>query len=271
MSSKSSSRSKTYSTIRLERDGAVAKLTLDQPDSANVLNLPMATELMRAAIELDEDPGVRAVILTGSGKMFCAGGDLAAMKAAGDGASAYIKEMAGNLHLAISRFARMRAPVLAAVNGTAAGAGFSMVCASDLAIASEAAKFTMAYTGAGLSPDGSSTYFLPRLIGQRRTFELMLTNRVLNSDDALEWGLVNQVVPAEELMSAAEELAARLAAGPTAAFGVVKRLLMNSGYDSLESQMEHESRGIADSARTADGREGIAAFLEKRRPKFTGN
>ena len=261
----------SYSTIKLERDGGIAKLTLHRPKSANALNLAMATDLMRAAIELDEDSSVRAVLITGDGKMFCAGGDLGAMKKAGDGASAYIKEMAGNLHLAISRFARMRAPVVAAVNGTAAGAGFSMICATDLAIASETAKFTMAYTGAGLSPDGSSTYFLPRIIGQRRTLELMMTNRVLNSADALEWGLVNQVVPAEELMPTAEKLTSQLASGPTAAFSVVKRLLLNSAYDSLESQMEHETRGIADSARTADGGEGIAAFLEKRRPEFTGN
>jgi 2-(1,2-epoxy-1,2-dihydrophenyl)acetyl-CoA isomerase len=261
----------SYSTIQLERDGAVAKLTLDRPESANALDLLMARELMQAAIEIDEDASVRAVVLTANGKMFCAGGDLGAMKEEGDGASAYIKEMAGYLHMAISKFARMRAPVIAAVNGTAAGAGFSMICATDLAIASETAKFTMAYTGAGLSPDGSSSYFLPRIIGQRRTFELMLTNRVLNSADALEWGLVNQVVPAEELMPTAEKLASQLASGATAAYAVVKRLLVNSAYDSLESQMEHETRGIADSARTDDGREGIAAFLEKRRPKFTGN
>ena len=261
----------SYSTIQLEREGGIATLTLNRPESANALSLPMATELMRAAIELDEDARVRAVILTGNGKMFCAGGDLGAMKEAGDGASAYIKEMAGNLHLAISRFARMRAPVIAAVNGTAAGAVFSMICATDLAIASETAKFTMAYTGAGLSPDGSSTYFLPRIIGQRRTTELMLTNRVLNSADALDWGLVNQVVPAEELMPAAEKLAGQLASGPTGSYALVKRLLLNSANESLESQMEHETRGIADSARTEDGREGIAAFLAKRRPEFSGN
>ncbi|MAG34351.1 MAG: enoyl-CoA hydratase [Deltaproteobacteria bacterium] len=261
----------SYSTLRLERDGGVAKLTLARPDHANALDLEMGTELMRAAIALDEDASVRAVILTGEGKMFCAGGDLAAMKQAGDGASAYIKELAGNLHLAISRFARMRAPVISAVNGTAAGAGFSMMAATDLAIAVETAKFTMAYTGAGLSPDGSSSYFLPRIIGQRRTFELMLTNRVLNSQEALEWGLLNQVVPAEELQAAAEKLAGRLAAGATSSFGVVKKLLVNSANDSLESQMELEARGIADSARTRDGKEGIAAFLEKRRPEFSGH
>ena len=258
------------STIRLERDGGIAKLTLTRPDAANALNMEMAQALMRAAIELDEDESVRAVLLTGEGKMFCAGGDLGAMNAAGDGTSAYLMELTTNLHAAISRFARMRAPIVTAVNGTAAGAGFSMMCATELAIASETAKFTMAYTGAGLSPDGSSTYFLPRIIGTRRTLELMLTNRVLNSAEALEWGLVNQVVPADELMSTAENLVEHLASGPTESYGLVKRLLLNSAYDSLESQMEHEARGIAGSSRTADGKEGIAAFLEKRRPQFGG-
>lgn len=265
------SRPAPYSTLRLERNGAIATLTLARASHANSLDLTMSRDLLHAAIELDENPDVRAVILTGEGKMFCAGGDLAGMKEAGARAPAYIKELAGNLHLAISRLARMRTPVIAAVNGTAAGAGFSLVCATDLAIAAESAKFTMAYTGAGLSPDGSSSYFLPRIIGQRRTLELMLTNRVLNSELALEWGLVNQVVPLDELMATAEKLAGQLASGPTFAYGIVKKLIVNSAYDSLESQMEHETRGIADCARTKDGQEGIAAFLEKRRPQFTGN
>jgi len=171
---------------------------------------------------------------------------------------------------AISRFARMRAPIVAAVNGTAAGAGFSMVCATDLAIAADHAKLTMAYTGAGLSPDGSSSYFLPRIIGQRRTFELMLTNRVLTAAEALDWGLLNEVVPADELMATAEKRVAQLASGPTNAHAVVKRLLATSATESLETQMEHETRGIAECARTADGREGITAFLEKRKPSFEG-
>ena len=147
------------SPIRLERDGGVAKLTLTRPEAANALNMPMAHALMRAAIELDEDESVRAVLLTGEGKMFCAGGDLGAMDEAGkagkpdevgDRTAAYLKELTVYLHAAISRFARMRAPVVTAVNGTAAGAGFSMMVATDMAIASETAKFTMAYTGAGI-------------------------------------------------------------------------------------------------------------------------
>jgi 2-(1,2-epoxy-1,2-dihydrophenyl)acetyl-CoA isomerase len=164
----------------------------------------------------------------------------------------------------------MNAPVVAAVNGVAAGAGMSLVCAADLAIAAESAKFTMAYTRAGLAPDGSSTFFLPRLVGVRRAVELMLTSRMLSAQEALEWGIVSRVVPDAQLPAEAAALASELAAGPTGAFGTVKKLVLASAAASLETQMELEARGIADAGRSADGREGIAAFLEKRAPKFRG-
>ncbi len=261
----------SYETLKLDREGGVVRVTLNRPDAANALDLPMARELMRASIDLDEDPGVRAVVLTSQGRIFCAGGDLASFRNAGDRLPALLKEMTLYLHGALSRFARMRAPVIGAVNGTAAGAGFSLVCACDLALAAESARFTMAYTRAGLTPDGSSTYFLPRLIGVRRSLELMLTNRTLSAAEALDWGLVNQVVPDSELGGAAMDLARQLADGPTQAYGMVKRLLENSVRDSLESQMEHEARAIADAARTDDAREGMAAFFAKRAPKFRGS
>jgi 2-(1,2-epoxy-1,2-dihydrophenyl)acetyl-CoA isomerase len=210
------------------------------------------------------------VVLTGAGRMFCAGGDLGAFAGAGDGVPALLKQITAHLHVAVSRFARMRAPVVAAVNGPAAGAGLSLVCAADLAVASDAAEFTLAYTQVGLAPDGSSTWFLPRLVGTRRALELMLTNRTLSAAEALEMGLVNRVVPAASLLAEAEALAARLASGATEAFGAVKRLLLLSASQSLESQMEWEARAIADTARTRDGAEGIAAFLAKRAPRFEG-
>jgi len=147
----------------------------------------------------------------------------------------------------------------------------SLACAADFAIASEDASFTMAYTRAGLTPDGSSTWVLPRLIGTRRTLDLMLRNRALSAAEALDWGLVSQVVPAAELAGAVDALAAELAAGPTEAYGLTKRLLLLSSTEGFESQMEHESRAIAEAARSADGREGIAAFLEKRKPQFGGS
>ncbi len=259
-----------FETLTLDVSDGIARITLNRPDAANSVNLQLAKDLMEAALACDEDPAARVVLLTGSGKMFCAGGDLGAFGAAGEAVPALLKEMTTYLHAAVSSFARMRAPVIAAVNGTAAGAGFSLAVSTDLAIAAESARFTMAYTQVGLTPDGSSTYFLPRLLGTRRTLELMLTNRALTAAEALEWGLVNRVVPDAELEAEATKLAQRLAAGPTGAFGATKKLVLSSGTESLESQMEKESRAIASAARQPDGREGIEAFLAKRKPKFSG-
>ena len=256
--------------ILLDIDGPVGRITLNRPDSANGLTLPMCQELLQACIRCDEDPGVRAIVLTGAGKLFCAGGDLKSLAESGDGVGATLKEMTVYLHGAISRLTRGNAPVIVAINGTAAGAGMSLAVAGDLGIASEKAKFTMAYTAAGLSPDGSSTFFLPRLIGIRRAQELMLTNRRLSAAEALEWGLVNRVVPENEVLKQAEELAHQLAEGPTRSFGVVKKLLAMTFSETLETQMEFEASGIAASAATEDGREGIRAFLEKRAPAFRG-
>jgi 2-(1,2-epoxy-1,2-dihydrophenyl)acetyl-CoA isomerase len=260
----------SYKHILFDNEGAVARITLNRPESANGINVELAHELMLAAIECDESSDIRAVLLTGSGKMFCAGGDLKSFVDFGDRLPHKLKELTTYLHAATSRFARMRAPMIAAVNGVAAGAGFSFAVASDLVVASEKAMFTMAYTAAGLAPDGSSSYFLPRLIGLRRTQELMLTNRRLSAEEALDWGLVNQVVPAEELMPASEALATQLASGATESLGQVKKLLIESFGQTLEGQMELEARGIAAMSQTPDGREGISAFLEKRKPSFGG-
>ena len=258
-----------FETLLFEVRDGVAHITLNRPDAANSINLQMAKDLMEVALRCDEEPAVRAVLISATGKMFCAGGDLGSFAKAGDEVPFLLKQLTTYLHSSISRFARMRAPVIAAINGAAAGAGFSLACAGDLAIASESARFTVAYTRVGLTPDGSSTYYLPRLIGTRRALELMLTNRSLTATEALEWGIVNRVVADDDLAGESQALARSLAAGPSAAFGTLKRLVLSSG-ESLESQMELETRAIADIARGADAREGIQAFLEKRRPKFTG-
>jgi 2-(1,2-epoxy-1,2-dihydrophenyl)acetyl-CoA isomerase len=156
------------------------------------------------------------------------------------------------------------------VNGVAAGAGLSLAACCDLAVAAETATFTSAYTRIGLAPDGSSTYFLSRLLGPRRAMELYLTNRVLTAAEALDWGLVNRVVPAGSLLAEADKLARQLAEGPTGAFASVKALLQSAGNESLETQMELESRAIAAAGASADGQEGIRAFMAKRPPRFTG-
>lgn len=255
-------------TLLYEVKDRVARITLNRPDAANALNDEMGRELMQAAIRASEDRSVRAVILTGAGKMFCGGGDLKHFAAQGERLPAHLKELAGCLHMAISRFVRMDAPVIAAVNGSAGGAGFSLCLFADLVIAAQSAKFTLAYTRAGLSPDGGSTFFLPRMIGARRALEMALTNRVLTAEEALDWGIVTRVVPDAELQTQAQEVAAQLAAGATGALGAAKRLIHHSFGESLETQMELEAQAIADMARTAHAREGIDAFIAKRRPDF---
>ncbi|MGH9024066.1 MAG: enoyl-CoA hydratase/isomerase family protein [Acidimicrobiia bacterium] len=259
----------TGTGLRFELAAGVARLTLDRPP-ANALDGSLARALRSAALRCDEDPDIRAVILSGAGSTFCSGGDVKAFAESADELPSLLKDLTTDLHAAVSRFTRMNAPVVAAVHGHAAGAGMSLVCAADLAIAADTALFTLAYGRIGLSPDGSSTYFLPRLIGMRRTMELALTNRTLSAVEALDWGIVTRVVPEAELSETATALAESLASGPTLALGGANRLYHAGWNDTLESQMELEARTIADMGRTADGREGIAAFVAKRRPKFLG-
>ena len=260
----------TFENILYEVRDGVAHVTLNRPKAANAMNVGLTRDLAYAAMECDEDPSVRAVLIKASpdSKLFCAGGDLRSFGEAGARAPLLLKEITTYLHAAISRFARMRAPVIAAVNGAAAGAGFSLAVSTDLGLCGESATFTMAYTAAGLTPDGSSTFFLPRILGRRRTLELMISNRRLSAAEALDWGLMNRVVPDADLVSEAEKLATTLAAGPTEAFGTLKKLVLAD--ESLEGQMELEARGIADAARTSDAQGAIAAFLEKRKPEFKG-
>jgi 2-(1,2-epoxy-1,2-dihydrophenyl)acetyl-CoA isomerase len=260
----------SHATVDLSIQNGIARLTLNRPEAANAMNLELARELFAAALRCDEDPAVRVVVLGGNGPMFCAGGDLKAFAGRGDALSHYLKEVTTYLHKAVSHLTRMNAPVIAAVHGSAAGGGMSLACSADIVLAAERAKFTMAYTRAGLTPDVSSTYFLARVIGLRRAMELTLTNRVLGAAEACAMGLVTRVVPDDAFGAEVDALAAELAAGPTAAFGAAKRLLHAGWTATLESQMELEARSIADIARGPDAREGIAAFVAKRAPRYVG-
>jgi 2-(1,2-epoxy-1,2-dihydrophenyl)acetyl-CoA isomerase len=262
-----------YSNLRFEVAEGVARVTIDRPAQFNALNLAAMEELLDIANRCSTDPAVRCVLLTGAGdRAFCAGGDVAAFAQGIESGEigVLIQRMTAALHMAISRFAWMNAPLVAAVNGVAAGAGLSLAAACDLVIAADTARFTSAYTRIGLTPDGSSTTFLTRLIGPRRAAELHMTDRVLTAQEALDWGIVNRVVPAATLAQEAGALAASLAQGPTRAYGGVKRLLQTGLTDSLESQMEREARSILEMTRTADGQEGIRAFATKRPARFTG-
>jgi 2-(1,2-epoxy-1,2-dihydrophenyl)acetyl-CoA isomerase len=247
----------------------VGYVTLNRPHAVNSIDLPMAKELMAVALQCESDRNVRAVLLRGAGDNFSMGGDVKLFHVQAD-VESYLRELTSFLHLAVSRFARLDAPVIAAVQGAAAGGGFSLAISCDLVLAAETATFLMAYTKIGMAPDGSSTYFLPRLVGFKRAMELTITNRVLSAREACEWGLVTEVVAAEKLSARAEELARSLAQGPTGAFGAAKRLLHSGWNQSLETQMEWESRAIGEAGGTADGKEGIRAFVEKRKAKFIG-
>jgi 2-(1,2-epoxy-1,2-dihydrophenyl)acetyl-CoA isomerase len=255
-----------FETLTFTQAGPITNIVLNRPDAANGMNDTLTRELSAAAA-LCDTASTKVVTLTGAGRFFCAGGDLKAMAAAPD-ASAFVKGIADDLHRALSTFARMDAVVITAVNGTAAGAGFSLAVTGDLVLSAESAKFTMAYTKAGLSPDGSSSYYLPRLIGIRRTQQLMLTNRTLSAAEALDWGLLTEVVPDADLAARTQALATEMAATSRTSNSAVKRLLLGTFRAGLEEQMELEGRYIADCARSADGQEGIAAFVGKRKPEF---
>jgi 2-(1,2-epoxy-1,2-dihydrophenyl)acetyl-CoA isomerase len=260
-----------FETLTFERDGGVAIVSLNRPDNANALNGQMSEDLVKVATHCDSNPDIRCVVFTGKGKMFSAGGDLHAFAAEGEGMSEYMRYATAGLHVAISRFARMNAPYLVAVNGIAAGAGFSMAITGDMVFAAESAKFTVAYTRAGVSPDGSSTYFLPRLVGHVKAMQLILMNDLLTAEQAREWGLVNEVVADDKLMARVMEVAHQLAAGPTLAYGEAKRLVTDSLGNTLETQMEMETRAIAGLARSStDTINAIHAFTKKQKPEFNG-
>lgn len=259
----------SVASVQVETHGAVALVTLNRPEHSNTLNLQMAMDLLAAAMTCARNTTVRAVVLTGAGRNFCFGGDLRAMPAREQSLDGHIRELTTYLHAAISHFVRMDAPVLAAVNGTAAGAGVGLVAMADLALCARGSRFNLAYTSVGLTPDAGTTFLLPRTVGAKRAVELLLLNRTLSADEALAWGLVNEVVADERLRERALEVAERLAHGPGGAYGATKRLLAHS-LGAFESQMVLESETIARQASGAEAAEGIGAFLEKRTPRFPG-
>ncbi|MBX3595790.1 enoyl-CoA hydratase-related protein [Sphingomonas sp.] len=258
-------------SVRFERDGAVAVITLDRPDKGNAIDLAVAQALLDAAIACEADSAIRCVLLTGAGRMFCAGGDIAGFAGAGDGAQVYLAELAGTLHAALLRFAAMPKPMVVAVNGPAAGAGMSLAMAGDIVIAAASAHFTAAYTAIGLTPDGGTTWLLPRLVGLRRAQELVLTNRRVGAEEAKAIGLVTEVVADDALAEAARGRADGLARGATRALGGARVLLQQSFSSELATQLERETRSIASAGGGSEAREGIAAFMAKRPPDYQGS
>ena len=259
-----------FETINYRVDDGLARLELNRPDAGNAVDVNLARDLMHATIACSEDRSVRAVLFTGAGRTFCVGGDLRSFAARSDELPVHLKEVTTYLHAAVSRLARMDAPVVAAVQGSAAGAGMSLAIAADVVLVGASAKFVVAYTRVGLSPDGSASYSLPRLVGLRTALDLTLSNRPVRAEEAVSLGLATRVVGDDSLAKEAEAVARQLAAGPTRAFGAAKRLLRESIDNTLETQLELETQALCANAAGDDGREGISAFIAKREPRFRG-
>jgi 2-(1,2-epoxy-1,2-dihydrophenyl)acetyl-CoA isomerase len=253
-------------SVHVDVRDRIARIKLNRPDAGNALDLELVTALHEAAEGL-RGSDVGAVILSGAGKAFCVGGDLNYMRDADDVGEAVLR-LATKFHDGIEALAALDAPVISAVQGAAAGGGMSMAIAADIVLAAASAKFTMAYTAIGFPPDGGSSWTLPRLVGPRKATELLLLNERLEAEAARELGLVTRVVADDALEDEASALARRLADGPTRAHGAVKRLLRESSTRDFAAQMAEEARTIAALAAAPEGREGVAAFLEKRAPRF---
>ncbi|WP_374414692.1 enoyl-CoA hydratase/isomerase family protein [Novosphingobium colocasiae] len=256
--------------VLLTIDGAVATVTLNRPQAGNTINQPLADALLDAAIRCDSDPAVRCVVLTGNGKLFCGGGDISAFAAAGDGVPAFLSRLAGTVHMAVTRFLRMPKPLLVLVNGPAAGAGLSLAISGDVVLAARSAHFTAAYGAVGLTPDGGMSWLLPRLVGMRRAQEIILTNRRISAEDAADIGMVTRTVDDDQLAEEGAKMARQLARSATGAIAGARALLLESTNSALETQLESETRRIAVAGGSTECREGVSAFLERRKPDFSG-
>ena len=255
--------------VKLSVEGGIATIALNRPHVMNAMDGEMMQQLRPIAEAVEKDSNVRAVVLRGEGAAFMAGGDVAVFHQHLAELPELIVTWGREMHAAFLALRRMGKPVLASVHGAVAGAGFSLMCAADLAIAATDARFTLAYANIGASPDGGSTYFLPRLVGYKKTMEMIMLPDRFDAETARLHGLVNWVVPNDKLAAETMHIARRLAAGPTGAYAEAKRLV-NQSLDPLGAQMEQELQAFSRCARGADLKEGVSAFVEKRKPVFTG-
>ena len=258
-----------YTTILTDLADGVFTLTFNRPEVLNAFNDQQAEEVQEALKKAERDDAARCLVLTGAGKGFCAGQDLGALKGRSDSVS-FREHLGHTYNPIVSKLRSIEKPVIGQINGAAAGAGLGLALACDLRYAAAGAKFRMAFSGIGLAPDSGTSFFLPRLIGYARAYELAITNNPITSEQALAWGMVNAVFPAEELAAATRELAVKLAQLPTKAFGLTKRA-MNKAYQlTLDEALDYEAHLQEIAGHTADYTEGVGAFLEKRSPKFIG-
>ena len=260
----------SYETIILTREENVATITLNRPDKLNSWSAELLDEVIKVTDELSKDDTVGAVILTGAGRAFCAGGDLALPLFDMMGYSLEMKNFFHKVNMIPLGLRNLRKPIIAAVNGTAVGAGCAMAMACDIIIASEGATFGMAFVNVGYHPDAGASYFLPRLVGIHKACELIFTGKTINAAEAERIGLVNQVVPADALLSTAKELAVRLANGPSIAISLAKSCIYNGMQMTLEQALENEAQAASLILQTEDQKEGTNAFKEKRKPVYKG-
>lgn len=257
-------------SVLLSYDAGVATITFNRPQVMNALDAQMMIEFRAAAEQVEHDIGVRAVVMRGAGRAFLTGGDVALFAERVAELPEVIVRWGREMHFAIQSLRRMGKPVLASVHGAVAGAGFSIFCAADVAIAAEGTRFSLAYANIGASPDGGATYFLPRLVGYRKAMELTLLPDMFDTVAAQRLDLLNWVVPGDQLETETARIARRLASGPTRAHAEAKRLMNDSPLRSMETQMEEELFAFARCTRTADLAEGLQAFVQKRKAQFEG-
>jgi 2-(1,2-epoxy-1,2-dihydrophenyl)acetyl-CoA isomerase len=258
-----------FERLDLSIENGVARLVLNRPEAANAIDLMFAKQFEAAAREIQVQHA-RVVVVSAQGRQFCVGGDLKSFANQVDLGS-HLEQVTAHLHEGIATLTELDAPLVLAVNGAVAGAGLGLVGAADLVIAGESSTYLMAYTRLGLSPDGSSSWFLARHVGLHRALELSLTNRILSAREALEWGIVTRVVDDKKVLEETESLVTQFATGPTGAYGATKRLMKSSITNSLREQLALEAASISSLARKVDGAEGIAAFVERRAAKFMGD
>lgn len=262
----------SYETIQLEMRDTVAVITLNRPLALNALTVMMGQEF-RSAITEARESGARAIVLTGAGRAFCAGGDLREMQRLAEKEGrleAFFDEPLTLIHDCVRLIRETPLPVIAAVNGVATGGGCNFALACDIVLAAESAQFNQAFIKVGLTPDCGGTFILPRLVGWRRATELLMTGDMVDARRAAEMGMINRVVRDEELMIEALSLAERLASAPTAALARIKSLIDESATNDYNAQLDLEHKAQLQSGKTRDFREGVAAFIEKRPPRFTG-
>jgi 2-(1,2-epoxy-1,2-dihydrophenyl)acetyl-CoA isomerase len=249
----------------------LAHVTLNRPSASNAMSAEFLEALCRAVMACHGEPGIRVVLLSGRGKNFCAGGDIHAFAARGENMPDYIRVATAWLQNAVTGLMRLEAPVIASVQGFAAGGGgFGLVCAADLVIAADSAKFLAGATRVGMAPDAGVSVTLPRLVGLRRAADILLTNPILSAQQALDLGIVNRVVPEAELERASLQWAREIASGAPKALAATKRLLTSGVGGSIDSCLSEEARTVSELSGTADAREGLAAVIERRAPTFVG-